>query len=207
MRSHIEVESKLELSEVDFKHVLTDGRVKRCVEQINIYYDQNWTLAAKAATFRVRLASGAAPVVTFKSPAAAGAGYRVTREWEFPLSQLFAVGNARATSRREISVRSQIPSDMGEALLALGVQQLSRVGWVRNRRYVVEFGGAGSVELDWLRLPGGQQVFEVEIENDDTAAREHLVALIRCLAPRALPSEISKFERFRRAALAQRRAA
>jgi hypothetical protein len=85
---------------------------------------------------------------------------------------------------------------MGRHFLDLGIEELHRLGWMRNRRCFVAFEGVGVAEVDRTILPDGSVQFEVEIETDDRALRDALVARIRAEAPSARFSGLGKFSRF-----------
>jgi hypothetical protein len=198
MKTSTEVETKLEVDARGFHTIRTAGKVVACVEQLNVYYDHSWTLADRAATFRVRFSASKAPCVTFKVPKNWVSGRRISKEVDMGLGSLAGSGANRFTLPRRIEVRT-LPAEFSSDLLSLGVTHLLRVGWVRNTRYVLQLQGAGIVELDCLKLPGGDAFFEVEIEEENVALHQALVDRIHALVPVAKYSHMSKFERFRAA--------
>lgn len=193
-----EVESKFELSVDEFQSLLKCGVVARRDEQLNVYYDANWSLAEQSSTFRIRFHKGSAPVLTLKTPVARHGARRTMREIEFevgPHSQL----PLKSARPKMFCVADDLPEDISHDLLSLGIDHLTRVGWVRNIRLTVFFAGAGSIELDTLHLPDGSTVHEAEVDTDDAVQHAALAALICRCVPTARPSSISKFQRFRRA--------
>src|SRR5689334_13004008 len=65
---HLEVESKFELSAEGFERLKNRGAIGRCEDQLNVYYDAQWTLADHAATLRIRFHRGSDPLLTLKIP-------------------------------------------------------------------------------------------------------------------------------------------
>lgn len=196
--SRLEVETKLELDADGYRRVLESGEAKGCVEQLNVYYDRDWTLADAGAGLRVRYETGAAPVLTLKLPVRGRAGPRAMREWD--LSR----GEARRSAPRALELRRDLPEALRAPLLQLGIERLLRVGWSRNLRWRVRL-DEGVVELDRLRLPDGSVVHEVEVEEEDPARHTALVERLREIVPSVRPSDLGKFERFRRAVAAPTR--
>jgi uncharacterized protein YjbK len=196
MAPHTEIETKLELDEAGFERLKTLGRVASKQDQLNVYYDCGWRLADAAATCRVRFCGPSDPVLTVKVPVSHSGEQRVMREFDAPVG---AGCEAAANVRRRIDVRVDLPGPVSEALLALSIDFVERVGWVRNRRWVLIFDAIGEIELDELRLPDGTTVFESEIEADDPSVHEALATFIRREVPSARPSKLSKFQRFRQA--------
>lgn len=186
---HKEVEVKLELSYADFTRLLKECQVDRCIEQLNVYYDQDSELAERASTFRIRLSKTDSPKVTLKVPTSQAEATREAMEVEGDLS-------AFRMPRRTIDVGRDLPPAFRSSLRSWGVDSLRRVGWMRTSRYIVQLWSIGPVELDEVELPGGQLFFEVEFESDDDALRGRLVESIRQFADSARPSRQSKYERF-----------
>lgn len=199
MLQRLEVETKFEVSASDFERLKSIGRVCRREDQLNVYYDAEWKLADSAATLRIRFHDGSEPVLTLKTPASVSGAQRVMREFEIilarPDSMLF-----RSLHPISIDVEKDLPNELGECLLYLGVNRVQRVGWVRNTRLLLEIGEVGAIELDRLELPDGTIVYEVEIETDDEWAQEHLAQILYRHVPDAKPSSVNKFQRFRKAA-------
>lgn len=199
MAAKLEVESKFELDQAGFERLMSAGRVAGCEEQLNVYYDSRWLLAEHSATFRIRFRSGDAPILTLKLPVMVEHGRRVMREFELPLSDPSMRHALRCSAGLRIDVAAQLPVEMREQLLRLGVALLERVGWMRNARFLVEVGHVGCLELDRTLLPDGRVVYEAEIETDDDSVHDYLCNFVRMAAPSARRSEVSKFQRFRRA--------
>ncbi len=195
MKAKLEVETKLELDAKGFKKILSSGSLKACIEQENHYFDDHWILADHASTLRVRLTSSKKPQVTLKIPIETSEGMRTSKEIEFDLDkelfQLILSG--------ERSFFDVLPSSIHENLAALGIQQLQYIGSVKNQRYVIQT-KHGVIEADHLKLPGGSDYYEAEIESDEVSKHKSLVSFVVKLVPSAHPSHISKFERFRQAA-------
>jgi inorganic triphosphatase YgiF len=196
----IEVEAKLELQRDAYIELLQIGSIKQEIEQLNVYYDSEWILAGHGATFRVRFARGALPVCTLKIPISVdNSGLRVSREIEEPLQAATTRPAASIAPARSFPVQS-LSARYRDALGSVNVDRLRRVGWVRNRRTVIEIRGLGEVEVDQLRLPNGITFFEAEIEHADRAVIGALSQFLRQRWPSVRPSSMGKFERFRRAA-------
>ena len=98
--------------------------------------------------------------------------------------------------RRWVPVDTRLPEGILEHFRSLGIDRLKRLGWIRNRRCVVDLPPDGSVELDRAVLPGGLLLHEVEIEHPVDDVHERLVRRVRSLAPSAEPSHLGKFTRF-----------
>jgi uncharacterized protein YjbK len=197
MSESIEVESKFSLDASEFERVKSAAHVARCIEQCNVYYDWSWQLASLAATCRIRFVNGGAATLTVKLPVSEDAGARSMREFEYE------VVDASAEEASEIDVERELPPDIGEILLFLGINRLERFGAMRNRRYLVEVNGIGTVELDEVSLPDGTKFYEAEVEEPNTLSRDRLVDWLRDAAPNAQPSYLSKFQRFRNAFVAR----
>ncbi|RKG71715.1 CYTH domain-containing protein [Corallococcus exercitus] len=199
MQSKLEVETKLEISRFDFSRLLTNNQIRKTTEQLNIYYDFNWLLAAASATFRIRFSLGKPAVATLKIPLSIHNGQRTSKELETPARQAITPLGHAASTPRNLDVRNHLAPSFRDELLGLNIPFLNRVGYMRNTRHVLELANVGCVEVDWVRLPGGNDFFEVEIENDDLVLQKRLAHLVINQAPSARPSTISKFERFQRA--------
>jgi hypothetical protein len=166
-----------------------------------VYYDAGWKLADIASTFRIRFFDASDPVLTLKIPIAQHGEQRIMREFELTLP--WHTPHLLASCRpAKIDVERELPEEIGECLLVLGVHQVQRMGWVRNTRIVLDILSLGQIELDRLELPDGSVIFEVEIESADDAVHENLARIIRSYAPDAQPSRVSKFQRFREAVMA-----
>jgi adenylate cyclase class IV len=199
MATATEVETKLHVDAGGYLRILYSGKLISRVDQLNAYYDDQWRLADSGATFRVRLSNGEQSKMTLKLPARWNGESRSCTEIEEPLD--FGLRPPRCL------LCATIPQPFGKPLRDLGIESVRRVGAMRNRRSVVQLGSVGTVELDYARLPGGIDFFEVEIESPDADARRQLAGTVRELAAGATVSHISKFERFRRAVESKRGAA
>ncbi len=74
-------------------------------------------------------------------------------------------------------------------------------------KHIVHLKRGGRVELDRLILPNGATVFEAEIESPDPGTHNRLTTLVQRLAQPARPAHLSKFQRFRNAAMPSESAA
>ncbi len=192
--AQIESEVKLTVSAGDYRHLLDVGRIVECREQLNIYLHDPGRLQEGLGYFRVRFETGKEPVASLKIPVGWEGDVRRMVEMEEPLQ---AMGPALyPRPHRRVAVRPHLPTAMARHFLDLGIEELRRLGWMRNRRCFVAFQGAGVAEVDRTILPDGSVQFEVEIETDDGAVRDALVARIRAEAPSARFSELGKFSRF-----------
>lgn len=190
----IEAETKFQLDAAGARAVLAAGRVDRCIDQLNVYYDWEWRLADQGATFRMRLEGNGVPTMTLKVPLRSTLnGPRRMVELELVTAQL----SLWPSSRRFIDVRMDLWDAFVDPLLGLGLLRLARVGWLRNKRNVIVFPGVGTLELDVLRLPGGAVYYEVEIESPDPLIHKQLSTVVSRLAPQATPARSSKFALFR----------
>lgn len=186
----IEVESKFELSRDDFERLRASGTLVRRKEQLNVYYDDEGILSEAAITFRVRFTLGDSPRLTLKIPQGCEGGARRAVEIESDYVNKFPV--------RRFRVVSDLPSEFAAALGDLGVSGVHRLGWMRTTRWVIALTEDVEVELDRVDLPNGEVFFEAEVEEPESARRERAVREILCRAVNAVPSQISKFERFAR---------
>lgn len=194
MKAKLEVETKLELDAKGFERILSSGELKNCIEQVNHYFDDHWKLADHASTLRVRLTSIKKPQLTFKTPIKTYEGKRTSKEIEFELDEDIV----QCILDGDRNLQDVLPDTVHENLAALGVQHLQYIGSVKNQRYVIQT-KHGVIEADHLKLPGDQDYYEAEIESDEASAHKKLVSFIVKLVPTAHPSDISKFERFRKA--------
>jgi uncharacterized protein YjbK len=194
----IEHESKFELPADGFERLKSAGRIAKCEEQLNVYYDQNWVLADHAATLRVRFPAGDVPVLTLKIPVSQSGAKRVMKEMEVSFDPNSAPPLA-SPRPSVIDVEHELPNYLATYVLALGVRRLYRVGWVRNTRLVVDVESCGQLELDRLELPDGKVVYEAEIESADDEQQKRLARFVCQNVPEARPSQLSKFQRFRQA--------
>jgi hypothetical protein len=199
VESSVEHEMKFEIDRAGVDTLLSAGVIDKTVEQLNVYYDSSWQLADNASTFRVRFVPSKEARLTFKAPATVVSGVRMSQEIEATASSVFRASRCFLACRREIHVDRDLPEEFCKPLIALGVSTLERAGWMRNRRSVVRFQGVGSVEVDVSGLPNGQEFYEVEIENDNPVIRERIARLVKSIVRDVRVSNISKFQRFRRA--------
>lgn len=199
MNQHVELETKLEVDERGFQILKESTIIKKCVDQLNVYYDDAWKLAQCSATLRVRYQRGRQPQLTLKVPVEYRGEKRVMREFETEFAGACTRDECRVKSHLRLSIVEDLPPEMGHQVSQLGVRKLRRVGWMRNQRYVLLIEGVGELELDRVGLPNGATVYEAEIESSDPVVHQQLVAFVRERVPSAQHSEISKFERFRRA--------
>lgn len=197
---YLEVETKFELSEGDFECLKSLGHVASCANQLNVYYDANWKLADSSTTLRIRFKDGADPVLSLKIPVSHDGLRRVMQEVEITLPRQ-RPSPLRSRHPANIDVERELPEEFCEYLRYLNVRHLERVGWVRNTRFVVEIENLGHIELDRLELPDGSVVHEAEIESGNDWMQQSLSDLVCQHAPQARPSTVSKFQRFRRAAV------
>ncbi len=196
--SALERETKLLISPADYDRIRSLGGMVECRDQLNVYLHDPGRLAEALGYFRVRFESGREPVATLKIPAGWRGEMREMVEVERPLEQMGP--NLFPWPRRWVTVDTGIPQGFMEHLQALGITRLRRLGWMRNLRCVVEVGSQGVVELDRTVLPGGEVVYEVEIEDPREEMHRRLVAEIRQVAPSAEISRVGKFSRFLKAA-------
>jgi len=190
----VEQETKLQLSSGEARALSTAGRLVKSVDQLNIYYDWEWRLANEGATFRVRLESRGAPIITLKLPLRSKVeGPRRMRELELVETQL----TLWPSGKRFLNVSEDLLPAFAEPLLRMGMTTLARVGWMRNKRDRLIFDGVGTLELDTVRLPKGVLYHEAEIESPDRVLHTRLTSLVQNLAPHAKPATMSKFALFR----------
>lgn len=200
MRVDSEVETKFELDERGFERLKSAGRVEKCTRQLNVYFDANWALANKAATFRIRFTSDGPPEATLKLPITQNDATRTMKEIEVLLREQETADRFSPVPHRRLDVSRDLPVELRSEILRLGVKSLERVGWIRNTRYVVTVEAGGQIELDRTSLPDGSTVFEAEVESPDAAVHRKLSQFILKQVPWAKPSRMSKFQRFRSAA-------
>ena len=192
--SPIEKETKLVLTPEDQMRIREGAKVRECRDQLNIYLHDPLRLREELGYFRVRFESGSGPVATLKIPVGWRGEMREMVEVERPLSDF---GSALYPwPRRWVPVEANVPEGFMEHFQALGITRVRRLGWMRNRRTVVELGSLGTVELDRTVLPNGQLHYEVEIEHPSQAEHQALVEAVRILAPSAEFSRTGKFSRF-----------
>lgn len=191
-----ELESKIEVNQLDFERLLSYGKVCKSTDQLNVYYDCNGSLSNQAATFRVRFIPKGKPVMTLKIPVSTTNGTRKSLEVERELSAY-----ADGSRPLEWQVDKDLPTEFASHLQNIGIAKLNRIGWMRNRRWILQLADNVSVELDRVTLPDGNVFFEVEIESAYTEVHRQAIDLIHGLTTSARPSHLSKYERFMRALL------
>ena len=192
--SPIERESKLVLSGEDYLRFREAGRLVECTDQLNVYLYDPKRLGLKRGHFRVRFETHREPVATLKIPLGWKGEMREMIEIERPLSEMGPALSPRP--RRWVPVENNVPEGFLEHFQSLGISHLRRLGWMRNRRCLMDLGGQGTVELDRTTLPGGKLHFEVEIENPSEERHLALVEQVRAMAPSATFTRIGKFSRF-----------
>lgn len=192
--SNIERETKLVISVEDYRRFLEAGRVVECTDQLNVYLHDPNRLGLKMGHFRVRFETNREPMATLKIPIGWKGEMREMIEVERPLSEMGPALFPRP--RRWVPIEANVPEGFVEHFQSLGISHLRRLGWMRNRRCLIELGSQGRVELDRTSLPGGKLHFEVEIENPSEEEHVALVAEVRAMAPSATFTRIGKFSRF-----------
>jgi hypothetical protein len=196
--SPIEKETKLVLTQEDYERLLAAGPVLERTEQLNVYLHDPVRVGERGETFRVRFEAGKEAVATLKIPAGWRGAMREMVEVERPLAELGP--GFFPWPKRWIQLDARVPEGFVEHFQGMGVTRLRRLGWMRNLRCLVELGPDGTVEVDRTVLPGGEVVFEVEIEHPVEETHKRLVERVRRLAPGAEFSRIGKFSRFLAAA-------
>lgn len=191
--AQVEKETKLAVSAEDYDRIRRRGSVLECRDQLNIYLHDPSRLQESLGYFRVRFETGRAAVATLKIPLSWDRGVRRMVEIEHPLRELGEGFFPRP--RRRILVSAGLPAELGAFFAEVGIQEVHRLGWVRNLRRVVDVGG-GTVELDRTRLPDGSVHHEVEIDTPDEALHRTLGAVVRSWAPSASESRTGKFTLF-----------
>jgi hypothetical protein len=192
--AEIEREAKLTLSQGDYQRLMARGRVLERREQLNVYLHDPDRVHEGLGYFRVRYESGREPVATLKILKGWKGDVREMVEIERPLKELGP--GLFPWPRRYVRVDSNLPGELGRHFLAMGIQYLRRLGWMRNLRCVVEVEGEGWVEVDRTELPGGRIQHEVEIETQDEALLRRLMVWVMETAPSAEVSTVGKFSRF-----------
>lgn len=190
----IERETKLSISSDDYRSLLERESVLERIDQLNVYYHDPDQVGSGAGYLRIRFQGGRDTVATLKIMVRWSGDRREMLEVERPLDELGPTLFPRPP--RRISVVRDLPAEFGEHFLAGGVEEIWRLGWLRNLRCMLELGSGGVVEVDRTRFPDGSIRYEVEIEEEDDAKAEQLVQQVRCLAPSARNSSMGKFSRF-----------
>jgi uncharacterized protein YjbK len=187
--THDEVEAKLELTAAEFDRLLNAGRLVQKVDILNVYYDTRGALCERAATFRVRHTAGGGTEATLKIPKSQAGCVRTASETTWNSGRL----------PPQIDLARDVPGNCRQVLNDFGLRRLDRVGWMRTLRLVVDLAVGAAVELDRVRLPGGDTVYEVEVESEDPDTLHAAVRKILALAPSARHSTLSKYERLAQA--------
>jgi hypothetical protein len=191
--AQVEKETKLTVSAEDYDLILRRRSVLDRRDQLNIYLHDPSRLQESLGYFRVRFETGRAAVATLKIPLSWEGGVRCMVEIERPLRELGEGFFPRP--RRRILVSTGLPTELGAFFARVGIEEVRRLGWVRNLRCVVDVGG-GTVELDRTQLPDGSVHHEVEIDTPDDALHQTLAAVVRSWAPSASESRTGKFTLF-----------
>ncbi len=200
--SNIEVETKYVLDADDFARLKRAGRICRTDNQLNIYYDSGWKLADMAATLRIRITGHGSATMTAKVPVSHTGDRRVMREIDVDLQRDLPAA-FRSVHPTSIDVHD-LPLEMLLYFSGLGVNRLTRAGWVRNTRIVLDVGAGGIIELDRLELPDCTVVHQAEIETSSESEHVRLSQIVSRFALHAEPSTESKFQLFRRAVQSRR---
>jgi hypothetical protein len=192
--SPIERETKLAVSAEDYARIRDAGRLVERTDQLNVYLQDPRRLHEQLGYFRVRYETNRLPVATLKIPVGWKGDVREMVEVERLLSEMGPALFPRP--RRWVPVDPNVPEGLMEHFQALGITMLRRLGWMRNLRCLLELPPLGTIELDLTTLPGGDRLFEVEIENPSEEYHEALVRRVREIAPQAAFNPIGKFSRF-----------
>lgn len=190
----IENEAKFELSSATYEAILGASRFLHGRLQCNQYFDDDWKLADRGATFRFRIERETLCMLKIPAPTTFD-GVRSSLETARPLTEAF-VGPLPRSRAFDVSA---LIEDYRVPLLALKVHRLSRLGEMWNDRVTVHLEGLGELELDRASLPDGSLLFELEIERPNAEDIGPVVAELRARWPDLKASELSKFQRFRRA--------
>lgn len=198
-----EVETKLTVSRDDFESLIQHGEVQNCINQLNVYFDQDHQLSRKASTFRIRLfGEDRHPVMTLKVPIKSTVSdldeTRRTLEVERELEE-----EGAEYPPRQINIDDSLPGEFRDALSGFEVSCLKRLGSMRTWRHLVQLSEDLVVEADRVRLPGGTEFYEIEFESESPERHQLALDTIRDLAPSSSPSECSKYERFVKSLLAE----
>lgn len=193
-----EVESKWTIFRNDFDRLLDRCVILRRIDQLNVYFDNDqWILANAGATCRVRCAPRDRAMFTLKFPVSREAdGARRSIEIESPAHAAFTQHFSLYWMFLDFSL---LNSELRRALPPMNIPVLRRVGRMRNIRHVLRLPSGGTFELDRFTLPGGEIAFEIEVEECDLKKRAAIVSEVCDLIPDAVPSHLSKFQRFREA--------
>jgi uncharacterized protein YjbK len=194
MMAQLERETKLVLSAEDYGRILEEGRLLASVDQLNVYFHDPERIDEMPGYLRVRFSSDTEAVATLKIPVGWSGGIREMLEVERPLREMGSALYPRP--RRRIFLPHDLPTEFGSSFVDLGITQLRRLGWLRNLRCLMDLPPHGTVELDRAFLPGGEILYEVEIEAALDATHAALMERVRDLAPSARLSRTGKLTRF-----------
>jgi uncharacterized protein YjbK len=189
-----EREAKLTLSRADYLRLREIFPVQECREQLNIYFHDPTRLHEGLGYLRVRFEPQREPWAALKIPRGWDGEVREMFEVEEPLRR-FGPG-LFPRPRRRIEVATDLTREMAEHFSSVGITHLRRLGWMRNRRCLMEVDDHGLVELDRTELPGGTVHYEVEVETTDQIRMRAILTRIRDLTPSASASRVGKFSRF-----------
>src|SRR4051794_11780822 len=132
-KAHEEIESKLTITRPDYEQLLESCLVVRRIDQLNVYFDEHWTLADAGATCRIRCAPDESPTFTLKVPLSWDKdGTRRSIEIESPAHAAYS---HFSLFLREIDSHHFAPEVRG-VLQQLNVSTLRRVGCMRNVRQI-----------------------------------------------------------------------
>lgn len=191
-----EVETKLTVSKEDFESLLQHGKVQDCINQLNVYFDQGHQLSSRASTFRIRLFGAGKPsVMTLKVPVQSENRdldeTRRTLEVEKELDS----HNAEHPPKG-LDVAQDLPSEFETELSKLNLSYLQRLGAMRTWRHLVQISSDVIIEADHVRLPSGEEFYEIEFESESPERHQEVLDTIRDLISSSVPSRCSKYERF-----------
>lgn len=192
--TEIERETKLSVRPDDYRRILAMDPSVPCATQLNVYLHDPARITNREGYFRARFETGRDPVATLKIQAGWRGDVREMIEVEGPLSEMGP--DLFPWPRRFVTLAANVPDEFMRHFRQLGITHVRRLGWMRNRRCRMVLPGLGGIEVDRTRLPGGEILHEVEIEEPDPERHEALVNEVRRLAPSAVPSRVGKFSRF-----------
>ncbi|MFC1484591.1 CYTH domain-containing protein [Candidatus Neomarinimicrobiota bacterium] len=187
-----EIESKLEISEVDFGKVINMCEVIDSVELLNVYYDEHEILSNESATFRIRLSSCKEPTITLKLPIK---NRKIRREAVEINKNMHK--NRYMVPHIRYDVRNELPKEINKYLVKRGIEHLHRLGWIRVHRFQLRVHDDGPYfEMDMVKFPDGQLYYEVEIEGAEATKHHQIIRYIKSIASSAEPSPYNKYQRF-----------
>lgn len=184
-----EIETKVELSEKQFRQVLSASQVVSDAQLVNIYYDSNGKIARMGGSFRIRFRDGKAPQMTLKIPIDHKDGCWSATEVEEDLPH--DVGEPAS-----LVVNLDVPKPIRPYLQNLDIRRVAKLGKMQTHRTVARLPGGIMAEFDQVTLPNGEMFFEIEIENDEKNDHQAALIDIRAIIGEITFSEMSKFQRF-----------